>query len=63
MWNPFLHYERSGVLSGCEWGFVLWGFDSVGFCPYTDIYCAQPLELLIHINFTQILTPTRPNNE
>ena len=35
MLNPFIHYECSGVLSGCEWGFGLWGFVSVGFCPYT----------------------------
>ena len=32
-------------------------------CQTVDIYCAQPLEVLIHINFTHILTPTRPNNE
>ena len=38
MWNLFLHYELSGVLSGCEWGFVLCGFVSVGFCPYTSCY-------------------------
>ena len=37
MWNRFLHYEGSGVLSGCGWGFAKWGFvvvlfGSVGFC-------------------------------
>ena len=39
MLNPFIHYECSGILSGCEWGFVSVGFCPVGFCPVGFCQC------------------------